>query len=376
VSEQTKTLWILANKALLLGLVITVTYVQGEAVTPWHLLVILLYVCFNMAIAICKSSSIHQALHYIALGTLLTAAFRVDLAFFLLLPPLIHGLASRWIRRHGVCLVLMLLPLVLVPEALLTEYIMSALFSFLLGVLVMNSTESMAKYENMVERLRSELFLANRRLAENDEYLKQSEYTYKLEERNRLSQEIHDKIGHSIAGALIQMEASKRLLETDKVRARELLQNAISISKEGIDEIRHVLKNMKPPPEQLGIHRMQLFLEAFSSHNPLRTSLIYRGNIDLIQPIHWKIIQDNTREALTNALKYSDATAVTVDIRGLGAMIRVEVADNGSGASKIVKGLGIQGMEERMAALQGKLLVDGTKGFSVTMLFPILDKSE
>ena len=50
-----------------------------------------------------------------------------------------------------------------------------------------------------------------RSLNENKEYIRQSEYTFKLEERNRLSQEIHDKIGHSMTGALIQMEAAKRL---------------------------------------------------------------------------------------------------------------------------------------------------------------------
>ncbi|MCV5791418.1 histidine kinase dimerization/phosphoacceptor domain-containing protein, partial [Escherichia coli] len=96
---------------------------------------------------------------------------------------------------------------------------------------------------------------------ENKEYIRQSEYTFKLEERNRLSQEIHDKIGHSMTGALIQMEAAKRLMEIDKEKSAELLQNAIYISKDGIESIRITLKNMKPPTEQIGIHRMKLFIE-------------------------------------------------------------------------------------------------------------------
>ena len=84
-------------------------------------------------------------------------------------------------------------------------------------------------------------------LRENKEFIRQSEYTYKLEERNRLSQEIHDKIGHSMTGALIQLEAAKRVLDIDKEKASELLQNAINISKDGIENIRLTLKASSRP---------------------------------------------------------------------------------------------------------------------------------
>ena len=59
------------------------------------------------------------------------------------------------------------------------------------------------------------------------------------------------------------MEAAKRLMEIDKEKSAELLQNAIYISKDGIESIRITLKNMKPPTEQIGIHRMKLFIENF-----------------------------------------------------------------------------------------------------------------
>jgi signal transduction histidine kinase len=55
----------------------------------------------------------------------------------------------------------------------------------------------------------------------------------------------------------------------------------------------------------------------------------------------------------------------------LNKLIRVEVKDNGSGADKIKKGLGIIGMEERAASIHGKVIIDGTNGFSVTTLLPI-----
>jgi signal transduction histidine kinase len=75
------------------------------------------------------------------------------------------------------------------------------------------------------------------------------------------------------------MEASKQLMDTEKEKAKELLQNSINISKEGIENIRLTLKNLKSPPEQMGIHQMKLFLDEFSSKHD--NDLINRSTVSL-----------------------------------------------------------------------------------------------
>ena len=70
-----------------------------------------------------------------------------------------------------------------------------------------------------IDTMRKKLQKLTKNINENTEYIRQSEYTFKLEERNRISQEIHDKIGHSMTGALFQMEAAKRLMETDPTKS-------------------------------------------------------------------------------------------------------------------------------------------------------------
>jgi signal transduction histidine kinase len=149
------------------------------------------------------------------------------------------------------------------------------------------------------------------------------------------------------------------------------LQNAINISKDGIENIRMTLKNMKPPTEQVGIHRMKLLMDEFNSKEQLKAVLTYEGNLEIITPIQWKIIHENVTEALTNAMKYSHATQISVELKILNKMVKVEVKDNGLGTDLIKKGLGIIGMEERTASVNGKIIVDSTQGFSVTMLLPI-----
>jgi len=209
---------------------------------------------------------------------------------------------------------------------------------------------------------------------ENKEYVRQSQYASKLEERNRLSQEIHDKIGHSMTGALIQMEAAKHVMKQDEEKALSLLQNAITISKEGIEEIRLTLKSIKPPAEQIGISRLKLFIGEFEAKHSIAMPLVYKGNLDLITPLQWKIIHENITEAITNALKYAEATMIAIELHVLNKMVKVEVKDNGKGAHLFQKGLGIAGMEERAASINGTVIVDGANGFSVTTLLPIGEK--
>ena len=188
------------------------------------------------------------------------------------------------------------------------------------------------KYEEQSDNMRSSIEKLTKQLHSSTEYIKQSEYTGKLEERNRLSQAIHDKIGHSMTGALIQMEAAKRMLGSHPDKAAELLQNAITISKEGIEDIRITLKNMKPPAEQMGIHRLRTFIDEFSAKNGMPVPFTHQGDLDRLTQMHWRVIQENVTEALTNAMKYADATQIFIDIHVLNKAVKAEVKDNGNGA--------------------------------------------
>lgn len=366
-------LWTMGIKAILLSYVVIQSYAAVGSISPWYMLSILLYLCLNISIHIAKKVRITTIV--LLLSMLVTAASSsyIQPLLLLLLPLNIFELFTIYLRKRGIILLLMLVPLLLLSQeyqAIMVTYGLVAMLSFLYYLLLNTYSSKIATLKEDIENRNEHIQQLTKSLNENKEYIRQSNYTIKLEERNRLSQEIHDKIGHSMTGALIQMEASKRLFTSDPNKSAELLQNAIHISKDGIESIRLVLKNMKPPTEQLGINRMKLFVDEFSAKHTVRTSLTHEGNVDIITPIKWKIIQENTQEALTNAMKYSNATFVSIHIEVLRTLIKVEVSDNGKGEQKVIKGLGIIGMEERAASVNGTIIVDGSRGFSVTTLIP------
>ncbi|CAM4488596.1 hypothetical protein FHS16_005189 [Paenibacillus endophyticus] len=366
-------IWTMGIKAVLLSYVAIQSYESVDLISTWYMLSILIYLCLNISIHIVKKASSKSIVLLLAMLAIAVSSSYIHPLFMLLLPLNIYELFAIYLRKHGLIVLLMLAPLVLISQyaqSILVTYGLVALLSFLYNLLLHTYISRMTDLRADLENRHEHIQQLTKSLNENKEYIRQSDYTIKLEERNRLSQEIHDKIGHSMTGALIQMEASKRLFTSNPDKSAELLQNAIHISKDGIETIRLVLKNMKPPTEQLGINRMKLFIDEFSAKQTVRTSLTHEGNVDSMTPIQWKVIQENTQEALTNAMKYSNATVVSIHIQVLRTLIKVEVSDNGQGAQKVIKGLGIIGMEERAASVNGTIIVDGSRGFSVTTLIP------
>ena len=290
--------------------------------------------------------------------------------FILLLPLSACELAYFYPKRRLLMFALSLLPLLQLGEGVREGYVCVDMLAWFCYTLYLQQLSKAMRQEDELDRLRAERQSMSRQLSEGRELQRMAEYSHKLEERNRLSQEIHDGVGHSMTGALIQMEAAKRLLAQDSAAAGQLLQNAIGISKGAIEEIRLTLHALKPPVEQLGMNRLRSAVEAFGARSGMRATVIGKGNLDEIGPLYWKIIQDNATEALTNAAKYSSATAVHVEVSVLARYIKAVVSDNGRGEAKVIKGLGLLGMEERAAAVRGTVVADGSRGFSVTTLLP------
>lgn len=366
----------IGSKIILLLYIIALAYFSPAEPARVLVLLILIYVALNLILYIVNKRRIKQGLLVIVVVYAAVCAVYAHPEFALLLPIGIYEWASFY-RQKRAALLLALLPLAFMQlHPLLVQYAFVTVFIFFNYSMISMGISRIIIQEERMEQLRADAQRLAKQLDENQDYLRTSEYMAQLTERNRLSQEIHDGIGHAMTGALIQMEAAKRLLPPGAEQAGALLQNAIGISKEGIEQIRLTLKNTKPLIEQLGYSRLKAMVESFSAKSGIRTSVVHEGNMEIISPLHWKIIHDNVTESLTNAAKYAEATAIHVEVRVLNRFIKAVVADDGQGSRKVVKGLGLLGMEERTAAVNGTVTADGSAGFTVTTLIPYAGSEE
>ncbi|WP_068784916.1 sensor histidine kinase [Paenibacillus phocaensis] len=367
--------WSIGNRWLVLGLAVALIYAGEASPSPWLVLFVLLYLALDLTALLLPKAAYRNAIYGGIVVYSACCAVYVNPEFVLLLPLSAYETA-RGTATRVVITALLAIPLLFLEGALAVVYAFIVALSLLAGICVHRLLLRLSQQEEQLDKLRLDQQKLRKQLHGNQEFIRASEYTFKLEERNRLSQEIHDSIGHSMTGALIQMEAAKRVLHPDPAGAEKLLQNAIGIAQESIEQIRQTLKNMKPPVEQLGIHRLRNAVEAFGSRSGLQTSFVHSGELEQITPLYWKVIHDNVTEALTNTAKYGEATSVQVEVRVLGKWIQAVVTDNGRGQAKIVKGMGLLGMEERTAAVNGTVIADGSHGFKVTTLIPYVPLAE
>src|SRR5699024_7539486 len=214
-------------------------------------------------------------------------------------------------------------PVVYVPGDIKGYYLIMSIFSWMLLFLNHMITEYLEKKEKQLDTMRLTHDGLMRRVSENEAFIRQSTYMFKLEERNRISQQIHDDVGHAITGALIQMEAAKKMMAVDEKKAEELLTNAIGITQNGISSIHQTIHNLKPTTEQYGINQLKLYLDEFKSNHPIQTTFTYQGDLDKISHLQWKVIQENVRETFTNTLKYAEATQISVDISVLNKLVKI-----------------------------------------------------
>ena len=177
----------------------------------------------------------------------------------------------------------------------------------------------------------------------------------------RLSQELHDQLGQTLAAIRLAHETVINL-QGDQVppgvsRLQAQMGQQLSLA---IRQVRQVLVGLRPPLlDEQGL--------AAALDNELRNRSLSRPNLDLalyVQPelAHTRYPTEVEyaafmvmREALDNALKHAGASAISVRLSGTSALMHLVVSDNGTGlASELAPQtghLGILGMHERAHAV-------------------------
>lgn len=191
-----------------------------------------------------------------------------------------------------------------------------------------------------------------------------------LEEREELSQTLHDKLGHSINGSVYQLEAVKVLMEKEPEASRKMVQAVIDQLRSGMDEIRVILRKERPKKYKLAILQLEKLCEDCRSKG-VAAELITEGELKEIPEKYLEVILDNAYEAVSNSMKYAKCSRIKIGVHVLNQMIRCSISDNGVGCKEVIDGMGISGMRKRMREINGILDFETEAGFTINMLLPL-----
>lgn len=205
-----------------------------------------------------------------------------------------------------------------------------------------------------------------------------------LEERHRMARELHDSVTQSVYAVTVFAEAAARLLDRKRVsEAKQTLHELRDAGLMALREMRSLIFELHPPAiENLDIiEALELRLASVEGHAGLRTRLHH-----FAMPILPQDIKDGlyriAQEALNNTMKHARASKITLWLTGTPTGIRLELEDDGVGfelrEGRSSGGLGLSGMEERAAAINGTIKIEARpgKGVRITMDVPLDGTSE
>lgn len=221
---------------------------------------------------------------------------------------------------------------------------------------------------------RKEKFIMEEKVSNFNRYLEQNKVVISLRERNIMAQKLHDHLGHRITSSIMQLEVTKETLGKNNEISMKYLLSAMENLRVGMEEIRTVLRNVKPKDRTITIENIKKLLLEFQYNSGIKTYFHLEGEVEKLGVKRLIVIEENIKEALTNALKYSKASQIKVSILIYNKVARIEIKDNGQGCSNIKKGLGFIGMEERLEKINGKMKIDGSDGFTLNMILNLEDK--
>ena len=241
---------------------------------------------------------------------------------------------------------------------------LGVLLSFVVALLSIRHAENLEReaerHYAAVERTKRELQQLSARLLEVEE-----------DGRRKLSRELHDEIGQTLA--LLQIEISHAAAMPTP--SRERLERARALAERSVQSVRDISVLLRPALlDDLGlVPALQFLLESFLRRSGIACEFSEQGVEELLPDSVKTCVYRVVQEALHNCEKHSAASKVRVSLRQFPDWLMVEVEDDGRGfrAGGVTGpavgplhsgGLGLLGMRERASIAGGSLVVDSAPG--------------
>ncbi len=253
-------------------------------------------------------------------------------------------------------------------------FMLLAFFSSLLLLTYKSVIYRLHKAENDIGHLKSVISQLSNANLDFQRYAHSVEYSTVNSERHRISSEIHDTVGYSLTNILMTIEAANALIDKDHTRAHSALTRAISEAQNCLEETRHSMHKIRANElrEAVGLQAIAHLARSFSEATGMEVRVEYGnapesfgGELDLVL---FRIIQ----EGLTNSFRHGMASLVRISLWINAGQLKVTILDNGRSTSKIIEGLGISGMRERIGNVGGSVEFNNQQeGFIIRVNLPL-----
>jgi signal transduction histidine kinase len=238
--------------------------------------------------------------------------------------------------------------------AVLTQVVTFLVVGFFISILV-----------SWLHRERSSLEEANAKLTNYAQTLEDLAIT---KERNRIAQELHDTLSHTLSGLSVQLETMKAYWDFDPLTARKRLDKSLAAARSGLVETRRILMALRAKPlEDLGlICAIRQMAEEAVAGAGLALEIDISDNLPALPADIEQCIFRVAQEGITNVIKHAKASLLTIKLELKENKVALTIRDNGAGFNlqngNGVKHFGLMGMRERAEFVKGELKITSQPG--------------
>ena len=179
-----------------------------------------------------------------------------------------------------------------------------------------------------------------------------------LSERHRLSRELHDTLGHDLTAQRFDLEVLNKRMPDDET-ARGALERALARNAEAMGNLKRTVRALRPERlEQVTLSEALRHLVSLAPHNE-RVTLSIEGAEGVLDAETRLTLYRIVQETLTNAAKHAPSEVLNLHVQFLCGHIELS-ADNLFESRDLTtpnRGLGLQGLRERVENLQGRFYV-------------------
>ena len=223
--------------------------------------------------------------------------------------------------------------------------------------------------EKLVRDLASQagLVLRNVRLIEELKASRQRLVAAQDQERRKLERNLHDGAQQQLVALAVKQRLVAGMIGRDDERAKATVAQLADDANAALENLRDLARGIYPP--LLADKGLNTALEAQARKAAVPTTVVAAGIGRFSQDVE-AAVYFCSLEALQNIAKYADAAHATILVTQSDGQLTFEIEDDGRGfdPASIGYGTGVQGIEDRLAALGGTLEIRSAPGTGTTIV--------
>ncbi len=187
------------------------------------------------------------------------------------------------------------------------------------------------------------------------------------QERRKLERDIHDGAQQQLIALQVKQRLAEQLAQSDPATAKELLRQLQTETSQALEELRDLARGIYPP--LLADEGLPAALGAQARKAGMRVEVKWNEVGRFPQEVE-ATVYFCCLEALQNAAKYAEASAIRITLGTTDGELTFEVADDGQGFDPATgaRGTGLQNMTDRLDAIGGSLQITSAPGDGTRVL--------